>query len=42
MPRRTLEAFALEGYRSGALTREQVQRILNLSWRETETFLKER
>ncbi|MBI3303947.1 MAG: UPF0175 family protein [Deltaproteobacteria bacterium] len=42
VPRRALEALAVEGYRSGALTRGQVQRLLNLSWWETETFLKER
>jgi len=42
VPRRALEAIALEGYRSGALTHRQVQRMLNLSWWETETFLKER
>ena len=42
VPRRVLEAVAVEGYRSGALTRGQVQRMLNLSWWETETFLKER
>lgn len=42
IPRRVLEAVAVEGYRSGALTRGQVQRLLNLSWWETETFLKER
>jgi len=42
MPRRVLEAIAVEGYRSGALTRGHVQRLLNLSWWETETFLKER
>ena len=42
MPRRVLEAVAVEGYRSGALTRGHVQRLLNLSWWETEAFLKER
>lgn len=42
VPRRALEAIAVEGYRSGALTRGQVQRLLNLSWWETEAFLKER
>lgn len=42
MPRRVLEAVAVEGYRSGALTRGQVQRLLHLSWWETEAFLKER
>ena len=42
MPRRVLEAVAVEGYRSGALTHGQVQRLLQLSWWETEAFLKER
>lgn len=42
MPRRVLEAVAVEGYRSGALTRGHVQQLLNLSWWETEAFLKER
>lgn len=41
-PRRVLEAIAVEGYRSGALTHEQVQRLLHFSWWEAETFLKER
>ncbi|MEW6129463.1 MAG: UPF0175 family protein [Acidobacteriota bacterium] len=42
LPRRVLEAIAVEGYRSGALSRGQVQQILHLSWWETESFLKER
>jgi predicted HTH domain antitoxin len=42
MPRRVLEAVAVEGYRSGALTHGYVQRLLHLSWWETEAFLKER
>jgi predicted HTH domain antitoxin len=42
MPRRALEAIAVEGYRSGALTRAQVGRLLALSYWETEAFLKER
>ena len=42
VPHRVVEAIAVEGNRSGALTRGQVQRLLNLSWWETETFLKER
>jgi predicted HTH domain antitoxin len=42
IPRRVLEAVAVEGYRSGALTHGQVQRLLNLSWWETEAFFKER
>ena len=42
MPRRALEAIALEGYRSGALTRGQVGRLLSLGFWETQAFLKER
>jgi predicted HTH domain antitoxin len=42
MPRRALEAIAVDGYRSGALTRAQVGRLLGLSFWETEAFLKER
>jgi predicted HTH domain antitoxin len=42
VPKRALEAIAVEGYRSGALSRGQVGRILGLSWHETEAFLKER
>jgi predicted HTH domain antitoxin len=42
MPRRVLEAIAVEGYRSGALSRAQVGRTLGLSFWETEAFLKER
>ena len=42
LPRRALEAIAVEGYRSGALTRGQIQRMLDFSWWETEAFLKER
>ncbi|MBI3950875.1 MAG: UPF0175 family protein [Acidobacteria bacterium] len=42
LPRRTLEALAVEGYRAQLLTRGEVQRLLNLSWHETEAFLKER
>jgi hypothetical protein len=33
--RRTLEALAVEGYREGTLSREQVGRILALSFGET-------
>jgi predicted HTH domain antitoxin len=40
--RGTLEALALEGYRDGTLNREQVGRILGLSFGETEAFLKAR
>jgi len=42
VPRRALEAVALEGYRSGALSRAEVGRLLGLSFWETEAFLKER
>jgi predicted HTH domain antitoxin len=42
LSRGTLEAIALEGYRSEALTRDQVARLLGLSFWETEAFLKER
>jgi predicted HTH domain antitoxin len=41
-PRRVLEAIALEGYRSEALSAGQVAELLDLSLHETETFLKER
>jgi predicted HTH domain antitoxin len=40
--RRVLEAIALEGYRSEALSAGQVAELLDLSVHETETFLKER
>ena len=33
VPRRSLEAIALEGYRTGALTEEQVRRVLALETR---------
>ena len=42
LPRRALEALAVEGYRSGALTRGQVGQMLGLNFWETEAFLKER
>ena len=42
MPRRALEAVAVEGYRSEALTQRQVGRLLDLSYWETEAFLKQR
>ncbi|HBY61769.1 MAG TPA: hypothetical protein DEH78_18250 [Solibacterales bacterium] len=42
MPRGALEAIALEGYRTQALTRGQVGRLLGLDFWETEAFLKER
>jgi predicted HTH domain antitoxin len=40
--RGALEAVALEGYRDGTLSREQVGRVLGLSFWGTEAFLKER
>jgi len=40
--RGALEAVALEGYRDGTLSREQVGRVLGLSFWDTEAFLKER
>jgi predicted HTH domain antitoxin len=42
LPRRTREALALEGYRSGALSAGQVAEVLRLSAWETEAFLKGR
>ena len=40
--RGALEAVALEGYREGALSRDQVGQLLGLSLWDTEAFLKER
>lgn len=42
LPCSALEALAVEGYRTEALTRGQVGRLLNLNFWETESFLKER
>ena len=42
VPRGALEAVALEGYRDGTLTRDEVGHLLGLSFWETEAFLKER
>ena len=42
LSRGALEAVAVEGYRDGTLSREQVGRVLGLSFWETEAFLKER
>ena len=40
VPRRALEAIALDGYRSGALTPHQIRLLLNFSTRwEVEEFL---
>ena len=41
VPRRALEAVAIEAYRSAALSREQVGDLLGLSFWATEVFLKE-
>ena len=42
MPRKVLEAVALEAYRSGALTGAEVQRLLGLESRwDLEAFLKQ-
>ena len=40
--RGALEAVALQGYRDGALTRDQVGQLLDFSLWETEAFLKQR
>jgi predicted HTH domain antitoxin len=40
IPRRILEAVALEGYRSEQLSRGQVSEMLGLNFWETEAFLK--
>jgi len=37
--RQLLEAAAVEGHRSGRLSRAQVRELLGLSWHETEEFL---
>ena len=39
--RRALEIFALKGYRTGELSREQVSELLCMEFNETEKFLKE-
>ena len=42
LPRALLESFALEGYRSGSLTEEQVRKILGYETRmQVDGFLKE-
>jgi hypothetical protein len=38
--KRALELFALQGYKSGELSRRQVGDMLGLSFYETEEFLK--
>jgi predicted HTH domain antitoxin len=40
--RELLEAFAVEGYRRGKLSRGQVSELLGLNFWETEEFLKQR
>jgi len=42
LPRRALEALALEGYRSGALSAGQVAEVLQLSVWGAESFLHQR
>jgi predicted HTH domain antitoxin len=42
VPRRSLEAIAIEGYRTGALTESQVRRLLELDTRfQVHALLKE-
>ena len=42
LPKRTLEALAIEGYKSGALTESQVRRMLGFETRmEVHAFLKD-
>ena len=42
LPRGVLEAVAVEGYRGGALSRDEVGRLLGLSFWGAEAFLKKR
>ena len=42
LSRKILEAVAVEGYRQGVLSRGQVSELLDLSFYDTEAFLKER
>jgi predicted HTH domain antitoxin len=42
LSRGALEAIAVEGYREGTLTRDQVGQLLGLSFWDTEAFLKRR
>lgn len=39
IPRQLLEAFAVERYRSGNITRHQVSQLLGLDYWETDAFL---
>jgi predicted HTH domain antitoxin len=41
IPRHILEAVALEGYRAGRLSRGQISEMLDLSFFQTEAFLKD-
>jgi predicted HTH domain antitoxin len=41
VPRKTLEALAVQGYKDGVLTRGQVSEMLSMNYWETEAFLKE-
>lgn len=42
LSRGAVEAIAVEGYRDGTLTRDQVGQLLGLSFWDTEAFLKRR
>jgi predicted HTH domain antitoxin len=42
LPRGVLEAIAVEGYRGGALSCDEVRRLLGLSFWDAEAFLKKR
>lgn len=42
LSRGAVEAIAVEGYRDGTLTRDQVRKLLGLSFWDTEAFLKRR
>jgi predicted HTH domain antitoxin len=42
LPRKILEAVAVEGYRQGVLSRGQISQLLGLSFYDTEAFLKAR
>lgn len=42
MPRRLLEAFAADTYRTGTLSRGQVRRLLGLDYWQTDEFLTQR
>lgn len=41
IPRRILEAVAIDGYRSEQLSRGQISELLGLNFWETEAFLKQ-